>query len=215
MMVEGGKIDWACHANDAATTIHEVIAFDKAVENAFSFYRKHPDETLIIVTADHETGGLSLGNYKTKYSSYLELLKYQKSSVWELNKIVSQFRENKAEDPEAEFTRMMKVDETEIGLNSKFYNTLLDEEEISSLRKIFNESVYGVGTEEGTYGDYKNFLGAVIKLLAEKSGISWGSSAHTSVNVPVYAIGTGAERFSGYIDNTDIPKIIGELMGVE
>ena len=52
------------------------------------------------------------------------------------------------------------------------------------------------------------------RLLAEKAGISWGTSAHTCVNVPVYAIGTGAERFSGYIDNTDIPKIIGELMGI-
>ena len=124
VMVEGGKIDWACHGNDAATVIHEVIAFDKAVENALSFYEKHPDETLIIVTADHETGGLALGNSKTKYNSHLGLLKYQKSSVEELNKIVGQFRVNKSGDPEADFDRMMKILETDIGLNSQQHNTL-------------------------------------------------------------------------------------------
>ncbi len=57
MMVEGGKIDWACHSNDAAASIHDVIALDEAVAEAVKFYKKHPRETLIIVTADHETGG--------------------------------------------------------------------------------------------------------------------------------------------------------------
>lgn len=60
-MVEGGKIDWACHSNDAATTFHEVIDFDNAIKVAYEFYSQHPDETLIVVTADHETGGFVLG----------------------------------------------------------------------------------------------------------------------------------------------------------
>jgi alkaline phosphatase len=59
MMVEGGKIDWACHANDLATSVREVEGFDQAVRVAVDFAAKHPAETLIIVTADHETGGLS------------------------------------------------------------------------------------------------------------------------------------------------------------
>lgn len=215
MMIEGGKIDWACHANDAAASVQEVISLDKAVENAFSFYRKHPDETLIIVTADHETGGLSLGNSETKYDSYLGLLKYQKSSVEELNKIVAQFRVSKSGDPDADFDRMMKVVENEIGLNSKLHNTLLSDDEITTLRKEFSHSVYGSGAEEGTYGNYEAFIDKAIKLLAQKAGITWGTYAHTAVNVPIYAIGAGAEKFSGNLDNTDIPKIIGELIGIE
>lgn len=215
MMVEGGKIDWACHDNDAATALHEVISMDKAIENAYSFYQKHPDETLIIVTADHETGGLSLGNYKTRYDSYLDLLKYQKSSMEELSKIVKQFRVNRSGDPQADFDRMMNVVETDIGLNSKKNNTLLSEEEMAVLRKKFNESVYGTGAEEGTYGSYEKFIAAAISLLAEKAGINWGTGSHTCVNVPVYAIGAGAERFTGYIDNTDIPKLIEELMVID
>ena len=63
LMVEGGKIDWACHSNDAATTFHEVIDFDNAIKVAYEFYSQHPDETLIVVTADHETGGFVLGKY--------------------------------------------------------------------------------------------------------------------------------------------------------
>jgi alkaline phosphatase len=214
MMVEGGKIDWACHGNDAATAIHEVIAFSKAIESAVSFYQDHPDETLIIVTADHETGGLALGNYNMKYSSDIGLLKYQLSSVEELYKIVAQFRINKSGDPDADFKRMMKAVETETGLNSRAHNTVLTDEELASLKDKFTASVYNAGPEEGEYGSDEAFIDAVIKLLAQKAGISWGTGAHTCINVPVYAIGPGAEKFSGYIDNTDIPRIIGEMMGV-
>ncbi|WP_333802429.1 alkaline phosphatase, partial [Sphingobacterium multivorum] len=62
LMIEGGKIDWACHANDAATTIQEVLDFNASVQLAYDFYKKFPNETLIVVTADHETGGLGVGN---------------------------------------------------------------------------------------------------------------------------------------------------------
>ena len=71
MMVEGGKIDWACHANDAGSTIHDTLAFADAVQVAIDFAAEHPDETLILVTGDHETGGLSIGFAGTNYSTYL------------------------------------------------------------------------------------------------------------------------------------------------
>ena len=53
VMIEGGKIDWACHSNDAATVFNEVIDMDNAVKIAYEFYKKHPNETLIVITADH------------------------------------------------------------------------------------------------------------------------------------------------------------------
>ncbi len=64
IMAEGGKIDWAAHSNDVAGTIFETLDMDKAIEVAYGFYLKHPEETLIVVTADHETGGVSLGRTK-------------------------------------------------------------------------------------------------------------------------------------------------------
>ena len=64
LMVEGGKIDWAAHANDLSGTIFEMLDFDQAIAVAYEFYKKHPEETLIVVTADHETGGVTLGRKK-------------------------------------------------------------------------------------------------------------------------------------------------------
>ncbi len=61
MMCEGGKIDWGAHNNDVASTIFETLDMDEAIAVAYEFYKQHPDETLIVVTADHETGGLALG----------------------------------------------------------------------------------------------------------------------------------------------------------
>lgn len=60
MMVEGGLIDWAAHSNKADLVRGEVRDFASAIAHAIDFYKAHPNETLIVVTADHETGGLSL-----------------------------------------------------------------------------------------------------------------------------------------------------------
>jgi alkaline phosphatase len=79
LMSEGGRIDWACHANDGLTTILETIDFDLAVQIAVAFAEKHPNETLIVVTADHETGGLSLG-WEKRYTMHFDQLEEQTAS---------------------------------------------------------------------------------------------------------------------------------------
>lgn len=87
IMVEGGKIDWACHDNDAATAIHEISSFNMAINKAVEFYLKNPKNTLIIVTSDHETGGMTLGkgynessSNKNYYALYPQILAKQKKS---------------------------------------------------------------------------------------------------------------------------------------
>lgn len=62
IMCEGGAIDWSGHDNKTMSTIQEILEFDEAVKVAYEFYLEHADETVIIVTADHETGGISLGS---------------------------------------------------------------------------------------------------------------------------------------------------------
>lgn len=89
IMIEAGKIDWACHDNDVAAAVNEVIAFNDAIKKAYEFYLKYPEQTLIIVTADHETGGLTpgtgydeYGNSKGySYTFYPNKLALQKKSV--------------------------------------------------------------------------------------------------------------------------------------
>lgn len=88
MMAEGGKIDWAAHSNDAKTDILEIIDFADAVEVAYNFYLKHPDETLIIVTADHDTGGASLGRNKGGYVINFDSFSDQSSSFAVDNEII-------------------------------------------------------------------------------------------------------------------------------
>ena len=61
LMVESGKVDWAGHANDAGALIHDMLIFDRAIVEAMEFYRRHPQETLIVVIGDHETGGMGVG----------------------------------------------------------------------------------------------------------------------------------------------------------
>lgn len=84
IMSEGGKIDWSCHANDAMTTIMEVLSLSDAVQVALDFYNRHPEETLIVVTADHETGGLTLG-YESGYNLLFENLETVRSSKDKMN----------------------------------------------------------------------------------------------------------------------------------
>lgn len=90
IMAEGGKIDWAGHSNDALTNILETLDFAAAIEVAYRFYEKYPNETLIVVTADHETGGLSLGREKG-YTMDLSLLKEQKGSMYHSEKEDKEF----------------------------------------------------------------------------------------------------------------------------
>lgn len=80
LMTESGKIDWACHANDAAASIHDVLEMSNAVQAAVDFYNAHPNETLILVTADHETGGMAIGYKTTNYDTFLTNLAHQKMS---------------------------------------------------------------------------------------------------------------------------------------
>lgn len=95
MVVEGGKIDWACHANDAAASIHDTLALDQAVAEAVKFYQKHPKDTLIVVTGDHETGGMTIGFAGTQYSSFVDKIEYQKMSYIEFDKKLAEYKKDR------------------------------------------------------------------------------------------------------------------------
>lgn len=66
LMVEGSQIDWACHSNDETSMIRQTLLFDQAVKSVIDYTLQHP-QTLVIVTADHETGGLTLGQAGNRF----------------------------------------------------------------------------------------------------------------------------------------------------
>jgi len=213
MMVEGGKIDWSCHANDAATSIHETIAFSDAIDVAIEFYKAHPDETLIVVTADHETGGMALGHGPTKYETNLALLQHQIISSQAFVEVIRDFRVNLTGDIELDFKHMMEIIDWYFGLGNPDKIPLTDKE-IATIKKSFLTSLY---TSEGAepdhaYHDEEPLAALLNKMMSDKAGIGWTTYSHSGVSVPVYAIGVGAPYFSNYIDNTDIPKYIEEII---
>lgn len=141
IMCEGGEIDWASHSDKTMPMIMTTIGFDDAVKVAYDFYLAHPEETLIVVTADHETGGVALG----------------------------------AGD---------HYGEIEWGVIEKAWN--------------YNGQSNNLSFEEN-------------RRLNEEAFIGWTTIDHTGGAVPVYAIGKGAGKFAGRMDNTEIKgKILGE-----
>ncbi len=203
MMVEGGAIDWACHANDAATAIGETLEFDDAVGVAMDFAAKHPNETLIVVTADHETGGMTLGCNGVS-TVYADLLANQKASVGELGNLIKKFGKD---NDVTQFKQIESLITEKSGLrftaDKKWEKgtLILSAEEEDDLEKVFKKSLE---KEELAHG---SALGkAVIRCLNAKAGVGWTCSGHTALPVSTTACGVEANRFSNSMDNTDIAK---------
>lgn len=221
MMVEGGKIDWACHANDAKSTIADTIALGKGVRKALEFYNDHPDETLIIVTGDHETGGLTIGYAGTDYDTYLTNLKNQKLSYAKYDSdYVAGYKENGTsfEDVLKDVKKLFGLITADDKDAEKNPNLVLTEYEYNKLKAAYDKTMSGEAVESQEeyllYGSYEPLTVTITHLINNKSGVNFASYAHTGLPVAVYAKGAGSELFGGYYDNTKIYDKIAALTGV-
>ncbi len=208
LMVEGGKIDWACHANDAATVYEEIKDMDEAVRVAYEFYCQHPDETLIVITADHETGGIGLGN--GDYVQRSELLRYQRTSAPEFSERLKSLR---AKLGDSKFT--YEVVRAQLKEYYGFWKAVrLSEYQEDQLQRAYDNMM--AGKDKGSksmYADESAFGNLAKNILNHNAKLGWTSGAHTNGYVPVFAIGAGAEIFHGRINNIDIPVMIGKVAG--
>ncbi len=200
MMAEGGKIDYAGHGNDGATNIHEVIDFDRAIQLAYRFYEQHPDETLIVVTADHETGGLALGNNKPLR---LERLAYQKCSSDTLSARLSAVCQQYAEQLTWEQVKTFLAEN--MGL---FGELSVSAEEEAELQAAFSNMMRQQESLKTLYADINALAAKAKELVNQKAGLGWTTHSHTATAVPVFAVGVGAERFTGWMDNSEIAPLI-------
>lgn len=232
MMAESGKIDWAEHANDGVTTMEEVIQFQDAIQSAMDFYNEHPDDTLIVVTADHSTGGFTIGNASTKYETYFDLLTHQKGSqVAFKEKVDAALASNPAmtfeefapqitdffglkldsnagaeNGPEAQVAAYQAQQEKDRMICSK--------EEYQALKVAFEESKKEKDDQNVQYGGYDPVSITATQIIDKKAGLAWTTTAHSGEKVPVYAMGSGAYMFDGEYDDTDVAIRIGEAMGL-
>lgn len=223
LMVEAGKIDWAGHANDAAANITNTIQFDDAIKKAVAFSRLHPGETLIVVTGDHECGGLTLGFAGTKYATHFHILKNQKMSYTKFDQeVFGPFK--KAKGSSARFGDVKGMITENFGL--KFFGDakrdlmVLKPHEIEQLQEAFKLSMAGDKVKSGNpttallYGGYEPLTVTITHILNQKAGLAWTSYKHTGVPVSTSAMGAGAELFNGYYDNTEVALKIMAAMGI-
>ena len=208
MMMEGGRIDNAGHGNDAATVIQETLVFDEAIKIAYDFYLKHKKETLIVVTADHETGAMGLSNGAYRLNS--KVLQYQDMSEGEF----SSYLEKKGREI-GDILTWEEVEE-ELKAHYGFWDKIrLRDAQTNRLRTTYVET-FGMGPgelKEEEYYKVDKMSDEATKIISEVAQISWGTGSHSGGYVPVFAIGVGAEQFTGQMDNTEIPMKIKKLAG--
>lgn len=204
----GGKVDWACHGQDGATAFHEVMAVDRCIKIAYEFYKQHPDETLIVLTADHETGGLVLA-HNNKYALNLKVLGNQTVSTDGFTQILRDLRKQTANRVTWEQAKQALTD------NFGFWkNVEMTEKEEAHLHKVWKESFEGKADDvKNEYTSNEPLASEAKSILNKKALLSWGTGGHSAGLVPVYAIGVGAEQFASHNDNALIPVKIAKAAG--
>lgn len=204
--IEGGMIDYACHANDIGNAINEVLDLDKAVKVAYEFYQQHPDETIIVISADHETGGLVMG--RGPYELHTDLLKFQTRSIEETMRILKQlYKKNPKGFTSAEVDKQLL---TILGLGSSISLTDQQKERINNRCVAIEKAI---AEDKEVEKRIEELCGTCKRILSEVALISWASGGHSNGYVPIYAIGPGTEVFQGRIDNIEIASAMAKIAG--
>jgi alkaline phosphatase len=190
LLVEGGRIDDAGHDGDPAGLAREVLSYDQAVGLVLAF--AHVDQhTLVVSVADHETGGLGLGRRVGRTSPYVmhpESLLTARASVWRMSGEIMD-----GGDP-------VTVAERGTGVAS-----LADDERAALL---------AAAAAPDTVGRH-GLLQALSEIESRRARVGWSTGGHTGVDVGLYAWGPGRERFIGLHENTDVARLIAELLGLD
>ncbi len=209
MMIEGGNIDWAAHANDGGGVIKEILNFQDAINVAYQFYLRHPSETLIVVTADHDTGGMAYGRNGGAYNiAYADAQKISKDTF-------ADWTRNWGRD-----TANPTWEEMEQTLREKlgFWTIVpVSEQETKELKELFDETFVAKKAEDEKtlYHTFNAFTAKAFSILNYHIGIGWTTTYHAGNFVPVYAVGVNANYFTGSLNNTDIPKLIKKAAGLD
>lgn len=199
VMIEGGRIDHACHAHDLKASIYDTLAFDKAVNVGLEYQKAHPD-VLVLVSADHETGGMGLGR-GTEYALNIIAMEPIKSSLEQISK--------KMEKHPGDSETIIKdagfaLTEREQALLGKH----APDTKIEAVSELQGEKM-ALPKYTPTWVHY-----ALGLIESERSKVGWTTFAHTAQPVITFAVGPGAGEFAGGYDNTDIAKKMTKLLGL-
>lgn len=232
-MIEGGKIDYAGHNDDAVACFEEVNDLAEAMDVVLAFYNEHPDETLIVVTADHETGGLMLG--AGEYSMSPEMLAGQTMSE---NELTAKFRQKFMPAPPQQQRRGQRGNGPGFGQQQPQWIPPTWEEVKGFLQENLGlwdkvpvdrrtEAKF-MDTYQSTFGskdggnDVRSLYAVNTRLISDaviylnaKAGYQWSHGSHSGSPVGLYVNGVRAREFNSCTDNTDIPRLIARIAGYE
>ncbi|HKX12730.1 MAG TPA: alkaline phosphatase [bacterium] len=231
LMVEGGLIDYAGHDNDAGTMLQETLDFDEAIQVAMDYVDRHPD-TLLIVTADHETGGFGFSYGKkiefelalpsglayhkpydfAAFTKYDYLIKQKKSFRAILEPITKKlYPKEPAEKP---YTMNAAVKDLTAAIQKESSYSISEEE----ARRILHREP---GAKDASPHDFPEFYvhssihpNILGRAVSDQNHAVWASGTHTATPILTMARGPSryADRVKGFIDNTDIYKIIEDAL---
>lgn len=192
LMVEGASIDKQGHSNDVTGVMSEMEAFEKAFANAIDYAKANPD-TLVVATADHSTGGLSMGEGGIYEWNPVPIQQMKHSGKW----MTEQIADGKG------------VEET----IRAGYGFDLTSKEIKAIQQEADQ-LKQLDEESDDYEKQQQKLADAIQApINKKSNTGWTTTGHTGVDANTYAFGPGADQFQGNIDNTDNAKNIFNFFG--
>lgn len=200
MMVEGGNIDHALHANDGGAAVKEILNFDQALAVAFDFYQKHPDETLIVVTADHDTGGMALVK-----NGGLANIDYQRVSKESFNEYCRAMLKSRMVYT---WQDMRDYLTDHFGFFKHIKVSAEQEEELKDMFDDIFEKRNEMADQQTLYANFNAFAVKVFSIFNKAVGLGFTTTSHSGNPVPVFAVGVGADKFKGFNNNTDIPLAI-------
>lgn len=202
LVVEASRVDHAGHANDAASAVREMLAYDQAFKIAVEF-AEEDGGTLVLATADHNTGGLSLGRtlppdeMPQGAETYWRALFGRSDYEWDPGVL-------RAVSASAELIASRLNDQT--GSSAE---TMREFAGIETLTDAESRAIESARSGEG------NLLLTIGEIISRRAGIGWTTGGHTGVDVNLYAFGPESERFRGNLDNADIGKTLLEMLGSE
>jgi alkaline phosphatase len=193
MLIEASQIDWAGHANDITAAMGEMYDLAKTLEFLEVYVQKNPN-TLVLVTADHSTGGLTIGA-NNKYEWTPDILRTMKHTPSNIAKLLNQ-------------TQMSKQDLNDL------LNFTLTAEEYSKLQQIKASSEKQAVSKIDSMNSRESGLYSTLKKIIDtRTNTGWTTGGHTADDVPVLAFGSQYEVFIGHNDNTDLAKKVFNLLG--
>lgn len=184
LQVEGGRVDHAAHACDISAAVRDAVAFDEAIEVVLEFQRRVP-ETLLVITTDHGTGNPGLNGTGTAYKESSPLF----ANTLKVRRSFESLENEWKKSPTVAGVQKLILSATGYQASDARAAMLLTflEKKGKALYEQMNSATVQFG-----------------QLLGNYLGVGWSSSAHTADYVPLLALGPGAERFRGFLQNTDV-----------